>query len=181
MRHAPDIPPDITVQRPSADQITSFLKRRVDRVAAAQEPSPDSTGPTFPAVHRQHLRLGLSVDELGPDTDEGAKSIRAGARIKIACEIIGTWVEESLMAEVLKTYDITAYSEYAEARAAQARAELALATAKAEAQEFKKGPKGEGSGTKRKAGGQGTRGVDKLKKANTKGMASLTTFFVKKQ
>ncbi|KAG8725052.1 hypothetical protein FRC09_009326 [Ceratobasidium sp. 395] len=185
-----DIPPDITVHRASNERILAFIKRRVDRVAAAQEPpepptsdspNPTTTAPNFPTLHRQHLRLGLSIDELGPLTCPIAQPVRAGARIKIACEIVGNWVEEELMDEVLKTYDISAYVAHAEARAAQARAELAAATARAEAAEVGKAGKSKNTGEKRKAAGQTTRGVDKLKKANTKGMAALTTFFGKKE
>jgi hypothetical protein len=109
------------VHRPSDERILAFLKRRVERVAAAQEPAEpvqadetsDSTppsdaaapGPTFPTLHRQHLRLGLSPDELGPLTCPTAQSVRAAARIKIACEVVGTWVEEGLMDEILGTYE----------------------------------------------------------------------------
>ncbi|KAG9098567.1 hypothetical protein FRC06_006213 [Ceratobasidium sp. 370] len=177
-----DIAPDVTVQRPSNERILAFLKRRVERLAAAQEPqeSPTLAAPNFPTLHRQHLRLGLSLDELGPLACPTAQPIRAGARIKIACEVLGTWVEEGLMDEVLKAYDISAYTAHAEARAAQARAELAAATARAEVAEVGKA-KGKNTGEKRKATGQGTRGVEKLKKVNTKGMAALTTFFGKKE
>ncbi|KAG9122290.1 hypothetical protein FRC07_001405 [Ceratobasidium sp. 392] len=183
-----DIPPDLTVQRPSNERIFAFIKRRVDRVIAAQEPqelpASDSSNPTtsnFPTLHRQHLRLGLSLDELGPLTCPTAQPIRAGARIKIACEVVGAWVHEELVDEVLKIYDISAYTAHVEAHAAQARAELAAATARAEAAEVGKASKGKDTGEKRKAAGQATRGVDKLKKANTKGMAALTTFFGKKK
>ncbi|KAG9095488.1 hypothetical protein FS749_010357 [Ceratobasidium sp. UAMH 11750] len=176
-----DIAPDVTVQRPSNERILAFLKRRVERVVSAQEtPTTDSTSPNFPTLHRQHLRLGLSLDELGPLTCPTAQPVRAAARIKIACEIIGAWVEAELMDEVLKTYDVSAYTAYAEARAAEARAELAAATARAEAAEVGK-PKGKNTGEKRKAAGQGTRGAEKLKKVNTKGMSALTTFFGKKE
>ncbi|KAG8733941.1 hypothetical protein FRC10_012057 [Ceratobasidium sp. 414] len=171
-----DIPPDMTVQRPSNERILAFLKRRVERVSAAQEP--DSPG--FQTLHRQHLRLGLSLDELGPLTCPNAQSVRAGARIKVACEVLGAWVEEGLMDEVLKTYDISAYTAHVETRAAQARAELVAATARAEVAEVGKA-KGKNAGEKRKATGQGARGADKLKKVNTKGMAALTTFFGKKE
>ena len=37
----------------------------------------------------------------------------------------------------------------------------------------------EGNGRKRKAAAQGSKGVEKLKKANIKGMAKLSTFFQK--
>lgn len=208
-----DIPPDITVHRPSNERILAFLKRRVERVILAQkyqepapettsetptdpEPSPDATtdpvvaavsentapGPVFPTIHRQHLRLGLSVTELGPDTCSTAQSIRSAAHIKIACEVVGTWVEEGLMSELIETYDLSAFTAHETARAEQARSELAAARSRAEAAEAGKGKgKGKGAGDKRKAGAQATRGVEKLKKVNTKGMSSLTTFFGKKE
>ncbi|CAE6438310.1 unnamed protein product [Rhizoctonia solani] len=196
-----DVPPDLTVHRPSTERIITFIKRRIDRVVLAQqppepstveptsdptpEPTPESTVETsqsFPTIQRQHLRLGLSVAELGPLDCPKAQSIRAATRIKIASEIVGNWVEESLMEEVLATYDISAYTAHAAVRAEQARAELAAATARAEAAEAGKGSKAKAkAGDKRKAGAQASRGVDKLKKANTRGMSSLTSFFGKKE
>ncbi|CAE7227774.1 unnamed protein product [Rhizoctonia solani] len=192
-----DVPPDLTVHKPSTERILAFIKRRVERVASAQQPVDSTPNPTsdstseptssstsegsqkFPTIQRQHLRLGMSVAELGPLDCPKAGSIRAATRIKIASEIVGNWVEESLMEQVLATYDISAYTAHAAVRAEQARAELAAATARAEAAEVGKGSKSK-AGDKRKAGAQASRGVDKLKKANTKGMASLTTFFGKK-
>ncbi|CAE6416989.1 unnamed protein product [Rhizoctonia solani] len=130
------IPPDISVHKPSPERITAFIKRRLERVISAQavpepstsEPASDSTlqpssGSTpgkvqsFPTIQRQHLRLGLSVEELGPLDCPKAQAIRAATRIKIAGEIVGNWVEESLMAEILATYDISAYTNHATARA----------------------------------------------------------------
>src|SRR4051812_23199626 len=110
-----DIPPDITVQRPSNESIIAFLKRRIDRVAASQrypdqpdqneEPDLTKPGPAYPTLHRQHLRLGLSVSELGPLDDPKAQSIRTATCIKIASEVVGTWVEEGLLGEALATYE----------------------------------------------------------------------------
>ncbi|GAB1525512.1 hypothetical protein RhiTH_008675 [Rhizoctonia solani] len=194
------IPPDITVHKPSPERIRAFIKRRVERVISAQQPpapepesapppeqphtasnsSTSTTAQSFPAIQRQHLRLGLSVEELGPLDCPKAEAIRAATRIKIASEIVGNWVEEGLMADVLGTYDISAYTDHAAVRAEQARAELAAATSRAEAAEAGKGGKSK-AGEKRKAGAQASRGVDKLKKANTKGMATLNTFFGKKE
>lgn len=77
-------------------------------------------------------------------------------------------------------FSVSAYTAHAAIRAEQARAELAAATARAEAAEAGKSGKGKGA-EKRKAGAQASRGVDKLKKANTKGMSALTTFFAKKE
>ncbi|KAF8593410.1 hypothetical protein BDV93DRAFT_612240 [Ceratobasidium sp. AG-I] len=205
-----DISPDVTVHRPSDERMLAFLRRRVERVLLAQKPQepasdpvleqpstdPETSttdlvvaavsevttpGPVFPTIHRQHLRLGLSTTELGPDTDLTALAIRAAARIKTACEIVGTWVEEGLMNELMESYDLSAYTAHAALRVEQARAELATATARAEAAEAGKSKKGKGAAEKRKAGAQGTRGVDKLKKANTKGMSALTSFFGKKE
>lgn len=118
------------MHRPSNERIIAFLKRRIDRVAEVQQfpeqtdqtepaaqpsdsaestttPASDPTkpGPTFPTLHRQHLRLGLSTTELGPLDDPNAQSIRAAARIKIASEVVGTWVEEGLLDEALATYE----------------------------------------------------------------------------
>ncbi|KAF8739722.1 Ydr279p protein family (RNase H2 complex component), partial [Rhizoctonia solani] len=194
------IPPDITVHKPSPERIRAFIKRRVERVISAQQPpapepesapppeqpptasnsSTSTTAQSFPAIQRQHLRLGLSVEELGPLDCPKAEAIRAATRIKIASEIVGNWVEEGLMADVLATYDISAYTDHAAVRVEQARAELAAATSRAEAAEAGKGGKSK-AGEKRKAGAQASRGVDKLKKANTKGMATLNTFFGKKE
>ncbi|KAF8757224.1 Ydr279p protein family (RNase H2 complex component) [Rhizoctonia solani] len=177
-----------------------FLQTLVERVISAQQPpapepesapppeqphtasnsSTSTTAQSFPAIQRQHLRLGLSVEELGPLDCPKAEAIRAATRIKIASEIVGNWVEEGLMADVLGTYDISAYTDHAAVRAEQARAELAAATSRAEAAEAGKGGKSK-AGEKRKAGAQASRGVDKLKKANTKGMATLNTFFGKKE
>ena len=86
-----------------------------------------------------------------------------------------------LLTEIILLYSLSAYTAHAAVRAEQARAELAAATARAEAAEAGKSKKGKGAVEKRKAGAQGTRGVDKLKKANTKGMSALTTFFGKKE
>ncbi|CAE6511284.1 unnamed protein product [Rhizoctonia solani] len=192
-----DVPPDITVHRPSTERIIAFIKRRIDRVVSAQPPpQPPTPEPTsdpaaeparstaetpqsFPTIQRQHLRLGLSVAELGPLDCPKAQSTREATRIKIASEVVGNWVEEGLMEQVLATYDISAYTAHAAIRAEQARAELAAATARAEAAEAGKGSKAK-AGDKRKAGAQSSRGVDKLKRADTKGMAALTTFFGKK-
>ncbi|CEL60790.1 hypothetical protein RSOLAG1IB_04029 [Rhizoctonia solani AG-1 IB] len=193
------VPPDMTVHKPSPERITAFIKQRLERVIAAQplagpatseptsdptlEPAPGSTSETirpFPTIQRQHLRLGLSVEELGPLDCPKAQAVRAATRIKIASEIVGNWVEENLMAGILATYDISAYTNHTAARAEQFRAELAASTARAEAAEAGKGGKSK-AGDKRKAAAQASRGVDKLKKANTKGMASLTTFFGKKE
>jgi ribonuclease H2 subunit B len=80
---------------------------------------------------------------------------------------------------LIRLFSISPYAVHAEARAAQARAELASANAKAEAAEAGKSGKGK-KVDKRKAGAQASRGADKLKKANTRGMAALSTFFVKK-
>ncbi|CAE6485364.1 unnamed protein product [Rhizoctonia solani] len=182
-----DVPPDLTVHKPSTERIIDFIKRRIERVVSAQQPTEPPTSeptpetpPSFPTIQRQHLRFGLSVTELGPLDCPNAQSIRAATRIKIASEVVGNWVEECLIEQVLATYDISAYTAHAAVRAEQARAELAAATARVEAAEAGKGSKSK-AGEKRKAGAQNSRGVDKLKKANTKGMAALTTFFGKKE
>ncbi|KDN49784.1 hypothetical protein RSAG8_01849, partial [Rhizoctonia solani AG-8 WAC10335] len=194
-----DVPQDLTVHKPSTERIIAFIKRRIERVISAQQPpEPSTSEPTseptpetapsstletpqsFATIQRQHLRLGLSVSELGPLDCPKAQSTRAATRIKIASEVVGNWVEESLMEQVLATYDISAYTAHAAVRAEQARAELAASTARLEAAEAGKGSKSK-AGEKRKAGVQPSRGVDKLKKANTRGMASLTTFFGKKE
>ncbi|QRW21591.1 Ydr279p protein family (RNase H2 complex component) [Rhizoctonia solani] len=163
---------------------TPSSRARVSSTARTASPASNSststTAQSFPAIQRQHLRLGLSVEELGPLDCPKAEAIRAATRIKIASEIVGNWVEEGLMADVLGTYDISAYTDHAAVRAEQARAELAAATSRAEAAEAGKGGKSK-AGEKRKAGAQASRGVDKLKKANTKGMATLNTFFGKKE
>lgn len=83
---------------------------------------------------------------------------------------------------MIRPRSLSAFTAHETARAEQARSELAAARSRAEAAEAGKGKgKGKGAGDKRKAGAQATRGVEKLKKVNTKGMSSLTTFFGKKE
>jgi len=93
-------------------------------------------------------------------------------RTKAACNLISQYLPDEVHSLLLAQYDLSQYEDFIFKLREEEAAQFA--------QNALKKPKINGmEPTKRKAAMQISRGVDKLKKVNTTGMAKLSNFFTK--
>ena len=189
----PDIAPGLQVFRFSKSKLIDYLRNKVSRLATAESIESSRT-----------LLRNLAKDGLMEDGKEdllqgllfatmiyllGLRSALA-ARLKAGCDLISQYLPLSLYGELLSSYEyvrvtcsdslfskpysftnLDAYLKILEGDTA------ALSTANSNRSKTKSKPSEKDSGKKRKS--KTSQGVDKLKKANTDGMAKLSTFFKK--
>ncbi|KAK0212858.1 hypothetical protein DFS33DRAFT_74948 [Desarmillaria ectypa] len=105
--------------------------------------------------------------------DDGRERLLAAAKTKIACDLICQYLPPPESASLVASYnftDLNAFMKQLE--------EASLATM-AKSGKGTQTPK-ETNGDKKRKMAKGSQGLEKLKKANVKGMAKLSTFFTKK-
>lgn len=120
------------------------------------------------------------------------------ARLKASCDTIGQYLPPDIFTLLLESYEydsfyhsllkcspmgtFCSFTALTAHLAALAAAEAAACPAPAPTDSKGKVKKETAAETKkRKAGTQGSRGVETLKKANTKGMSKMSSFFTKKE
>ena len=116
-------------------------------------------------------------------------------RVKLACDLVSQYLPPHLSQEFLSKFEWVQHSLYEGSHAEeylfhsfnalnahiQSLQKLSMVTAVPSSSKDKESTnKTEGDGKKRKAASQSSRGVEKLKKADVKGMAKLSKFFQKK-
>ncbi|KAI5449995.1 hypothetical protein NCC49_003886 [Naganishia albida] len=180
---------DSTYYRASPQRILQILRIKVDKLAAPE------TLATFPSLVKQILRNGLDeefldaykaamVDEVEDKTQQRKheevvkrQRIAEQARTRVACEIVGGYLAPDVHQCLVRSYDFALIESYLEEKAAVAFASNHTVSGKTNAATAETATK---PGVKRKGSGQGSRGVEKLKKVNTSKMPKLTSFFTKK-
>lgn len=159
-----DVTPEITVFRFSEDKYAKYLVKKARRL-----------GESNVLLKCETLVRGLAKNDLMDDNKEAL--LRAGL-CKVSCELVSQYIPPEIFKELLANFDFAALDAHIQELD---RSSLALSiqesgkdSKKSQVQQTE-----ESSGSKRKAAAQGSKGVDKLKKANIKGMAKLSTFFQK--
>ncbi|KAI0329441.1 hypothetical protein GY45DRAFT_1325065 [Cubamyces sp. BRFM 1775] len=158
-----EITPEITVFRYSKEKVLQYLRVKVARL------SDQKIGEASRTLNRSLARDGLMED--------GKESLLASARVRMACDLVSQYLPRDIYDTLLASYDFASLDAYTKSLKEEAMALAAVNMNAVEAKESKD-QKEAGNDKKRKA--KGTHGVEKLKKANIKGMAKLSTFFQKK-
>ncbi|CDO77326.1 hypothetical protein BN946_scf184775.g16 [Trametes cinnabarina] len=176
-----DITPEITVFRYSPDKVQIYLRSKVSRL------SDQSISEVSRTMSRNLAKDGLFEDgkeELlaGEYSMATATSIVTdifctAARIRAACDLLSQYLPRTVFDKLLSSYDLASLDAYVKGLREEAMALSAVNMNAVEAKESKD-LKDAGNDKKRKA--KGSHGVEKLKKANVKGMAKLSSFFHKK-
>ncbi|KAF5316905.1 hypothetical protein D9611_003880 [Ephemerocybe angulata] len=157
-----ELSPDMAVYRYSKERAIQYLKRKADRMARSKDLDQSKT------IIRNLARDGLMED--------GKETLLEQGRIKAACELVGQYLSPATKAALLSSYDLSALDKHLKANA-EAEIPLKVATNTTKG----KGAAAKGDDAKkRKAPAKASHGVEQLKKANTTGMAKLSSFFTKK-
>ncbi|KAJ2916776.1 hypothetical protein MD484_g3620, partial [Candolleomyces efflorescens] len=155
-----DLTPDMAVYRYSKEKAIQYLRKKVDRLVESKALDQSRT------IIRTLARDGLM--------DDGKEDLLREGRIKAACDLVGQYLSSSLKAELLSTYDLSKLEKHLrETLEEDVPLKSSTNTAKGKGATAKDGDK------KRKAV-KSSHGVEQLKKANTAGMAKLSSFFTKK-
>ncbi|KAI0344673.1 hypothetical protein BDW22DRAFT_1354793 [Trametopsis cervina] len=158
-----EITSEITVYRYSVEKVISYLKIKVDRL----------NNPELFETSRTLVRT-LAKDGL---MEDGKEQLLEAGRLKSACDLVCQYAPTTIRSALLAAYDFASFDLYMKSLQDEAASLAAAEMSKAEAKESK-GAKGDKSGDKKRKGpAKGSVGVEKLKKANTRGMAKLSTFF----
>ncbi|KAJ3482172.1 hypothetical protein NLI96_g7160 [Meripilus lineatus] len=159
-----EITPEITVYRFSSSHVVEYLKNKVLRLAR-----PD----VFEGS--QTLTRSLAKDGF---LEDGKESLLESARIRVACELVSQYVPKKMFDALISSFesvvnlsDVNAHLEAASAAA------MRLAAIASKPPTKGPGATGTGEGGKKRKSQKGSQGVEKLKKANVKGMAKLSSFF----
>ncbi|KAI0032101.1 ribonuclease H2, subunit B [Vararia minispora EC-137] len=160
-----DVTPEMTVYRYSEDKLMTYLKIKVTHLAT----------PAVNELSRTIVRE-LAKDEL---MDDGKEQLLELGRTKSACNLLSQYLPPEIYRALLSSYDFATLDIHIQALRDEATA--ANTSPPIKTKDTNKGASAEkGEGKKRK--GKATKasaGVEKLKKANTAGMAKLSTFFTK--
>ncbi|KAI0630363.1 ribonuclease H2, subunit B [Trametes polyzona] len=158
-----EITPDITVFRYSPDRTLECLRAKVSRL------SHESISELSRTLNRNLAKDGLLED--------GKEELLAAARIRGACDLLSQYLPRNVFERLLSTYDFASLDAHMKALKEES---MALAAVNMNAVEAKESKEQKSTGTDKKRKAKGSHGVEQLKKANTKGMAKLSTFFQKK-
>ncbi|KAH6913811.1 ribonuclease H2, subunit B [Coprinopsis sp. MPI-PUGE-AT-0042] len=153
-----DFGPETTVYRHSSNKIKLYLRTKVSRIEASK-----TLGQSRTVVRN------LAKDEL---MDDGRERLLALARTKAAVDMISQYLPPATKKDLLASYDFAELDTYL-LQQMQEQAPLKSATNAGK----KGGATKAETDKKRKA--KGSHGVEQLKKANTTGMAKLSSFFNK--
>ncbi|PBK74567.1 hypothetical protein ARMSODRAFT_1001380 [Armillaria solidipes] len=154
-----EVASDITVYRFSPTKVVDYVRKKVDHMSS------------FPVIEMSRsITRNLAKDGL---LDDGKEKLLAAAKTKIACDLICQYLPPVESASLVASYDFTDLDAFMkrleeENMATTAKSGKGTQTSK------------ETNGDKKRKSAKGSQGVEKLKKANVKGMAKLSTFFTKK-
>ncbi|SJK97487.1 related to Sulfate adenylyltransferase [Armillaria ostoyae] len=159
LRSSGQVASDITVYRFSPTKVVDYVRKKVDHMSS------------FPVIEMSRsITRNLAKDGL---LDDGKEKLLAAAKTKIACDLICQYLPPVESASLVASYDFTDLDAFMkrleeENMATTAKSGKGTQTSK------------ETNGDKKRKSAKGSQGVEKLKKANVKGMAKLSTFFTKK-
>ncbi|KAK7005697.1 ribonuclease H2, subunit B, partial [Favolaschia claudopus] len=153
-----EITEDITVYRFSPEKVVEWLRLKVERLSR----------PETVEISRTMVR-NLAKDGL---MEDGKEELLKLGRVRAACDLVAQYIPPPIRNLLIASYDFTALDAYNKTVEDENAADLTVqkpAKTKAAPVAVDK---------KRKQ--TTSHGVEKLKKANTGGMAKLSTFFTKK-
>ncbi|KAH9949549.1 ribonuclease H2, subunit B [Amylocystis lapponica] len=162
-----DITPEITVYRYSPVKVEEYLKAKVARLAKAE---------VFEASRT--LTRNLAKDGL---MEDGKEALLESARVRAACDLVSQYITQDLYNALVASYEYVSQPLRLEDSPNDDRNALAALVAENMDKVEEKESKTTGAaadGKKRKAP-KASFGVEKLKKANVKGMAKISNFFQK--
>ncbi|KAF7428249.1 hypothetical protein PC9H_007470 [Pleurotus ostreatus] len=157
-----EISEELTVYRYSQAKTIEFLRQKVATVLSSGE-----------FEHNKTIIRGLAKNGL---MEDGNENLLQEGRIQASCDLVGQYISPALKAALLATYELSALENHV-----KTLQDTTLASAAADANsadKIKKSTKTAGEDKKRKSA-KGSTGVEKLKKANTKGMSKISSFFAK--
>jgi ribonuclease H2 subunit B len=152
---------EIVVYRYSQKKFVDYLRAKVAHLQKC--PSFDES---------QTLTRNLAKEGL---MEDGKEELLKLARMRACCDLVAQYLPSDTRDILLNSYDFARLQSHIEASKEQAIANLAAAPPKTKA-------KAEGKSTtvdKKRKAPRPSQGVEKLKKANTTGMAKLSNFFGK--
>ncbi|KAI0823639.1 ribonuclease H2, subunit B [Trametes gibbosa] len=158
-----EITPEITVFRYSAERTQECLRAKVTRLSDQNITELSRT-----------LNRNLAKDGL---LEDGKEDLLTSARVRVACDLVSQYLPRDVYERLLSSYDFVSLNGHLKVLKEESMALAAVNMSTVEAREAK-GQKDETVDKKRKV--KGPHGVEQLKKANTRGMAKLSTFFQKK-
>ncbi|KZT08343.1 uncharacterized protein LAESUDRAFT_697204 [Laetiporus sulphureus 93-53] len=155
---------DIIVYRYSHEKAIEYLHTKVARLAKPEICEVSKT------VIRQLAKDGLMDDE--------KETLLHSARVKAACDLVSQYISPETYSSLLAKFDFAELQSYLQAIQTEQAAAAAEATNSGNAKKSKS-KNGDTAEKKRKAQSKASQGVEKLKKANVKGMAKISSFFQK--
>ncbi|KAI0706844.1 ribonuclease H2, subunit B [Cerioporus squamosus] len=162
-----EITPEITVYRYSPERVQAYLRTKVARLSHQDVSEISRT-----------LTRSLAKDGL---LEDGKEELLKAGRLRCACDLLSQYLPRDVYEELLSSYDFAALDAYMKVLREENMALAAVNMNAVEARESKDSADGKAAaGIDKKRKGRGSMGVEKLKKANIKGMAQLSTFFQKK-
>ncbi|PBK91465.1 hypothetical protein ARMGADRAFT_968122 [Armillaria gallica] len=154
-----EVASDITVYRFSPTKVVDYVRKKVDHMSS------------FPVIEMSRsITRNLAKDGL---LDDGKEKLLAAAKTKIACDLICQYLPPLESASLVASYDFTDLDAFMKRLEEESMATTAKSGKGAQTSK-------DTNGDKKRKSAKGSQGVEKLKKANVKGMAKLSTFFTKK-
>ncbi|KAF4567569.1 hypothetical protein EYR40_006570 [Pleurotus pulmonarius] len=157
-----EISEELTVYRYSQVKTIEFLRQKVATVLSSEEFEQNRT-----------IIRGLAKNGLMEDGNE--KLLEEG-RLQASCDLVSQYISPELKAALLATYELSALDKHVKAIQETALASAAI-DVNGGSDKGKKGTKA--AEDKKRKSVKGSTGVEKLKKANTKGMSKISSFFAK--
>ncbi|KAL4267731.1 Ribonuclease H2 subunit B [Pleurotus pulmonarius] len=157
-----EISDELTVYRYSQVKTIEFLRQKVATVLSSEEFEQNRT-----------IIRGLAKNGLMEDGNE--KLLEEG-RLQASCDLVSQYISPELKAALLATYELSALDKHVKAIQETALASAAI-DVNGGSDKGKKGTKA--AEDKKRKSVKGSTGVEKLKKANTKGMSKISSFFAK--
>ncbi|KAJ8454006.1 hypothetical protein ONZ45_g19474 [Pleurotus djamor] len=155
--HKDEIGDDLTVYRYSPEKVMELLKRKVDALRSSQEFEAN------PTIIRGLAKNGLMEDGFEKVLEEG--------KIQAACDLLGQYISPELKTVLLASYNLSNLEKHISTLKQASVMTTATGSKEKDVDEPAKG-------NKRKT--KTSHGVEQLKKANTKGMAKISSFFAAK-
>ncbi|KAF8520441.1 ribonuclease H2, subunit B [Hysterangium stoloniferum] len=152
-----DLTDELTVYRYSRVKLLQYLSSKVAHLAQPV------VFETYPSLQRHLAKDGL--------LDQEREALRQAGRLRVACEIVSQYLPPDLHQELIASYEYAALDEYLR-KLAEETSVLTSARSAGNAKEAT-------DDKKRKAVAQLSKGVSKLMKVNTSGMAKISSFFKK--
>ncbi|KAM5531576.1 hypothetical protein V8D89_014745 [Ganoderma adspersum] len=169
MRHVceyKEITAEVVVYRYSAERVQTYLRTKVARLSQKDVSELSRT-----------LTRGFAKDGL---MEDGKEDTLNAARLRVACDLVSQYLARDVYERLLSSYDFAALDVHMKILKDEAMAVAASKLNAIEAKESGDSKETYEQNNDKKRKPRNSTGVEKLKKANTKGMAKLSTFFQKK-